>query len=168
MKVRSDILIEDPRWAGALDVRSLADRAITAVLCALEPDAIRTGEVSLLFSDDARISKLKGAWLGANVPTNVLSFPAADKDQLQGEGDGERFLGDIVFSFDTIRAEAQDEGKTLEAHLAHMVVHGFLHLVGFDHIDDDEAVVMEGLESRIMVALGMPDPWLIDERGDGA
>jgi len=165
MSVRSDIAIEDPRWSGALDVHALSDRVIYAALSALESDVGEAAEVSLLFSDDARISVLKGAWLGKNVPTNVLSFPAAESGQPHGEG--ERFLGDIIFSFDTISREAEAEGKTLEAHLSHMIAHGFLHLMGFDHIEDEEAAEMEGLESRIMVALGMPDPWA-DERGDGA
>jgi len=167
MRVRSDILIEDQRWVATLDLQLLVDRVIAAALSALDTDNGESAEVSLLFADDARISLLKGAWLGKNSPTNVLSFPAADVGQPPCEGN--RFLGDMIFSFDTIRREAEDEGKPFEAHLAHMIAHGFLHLMGYDHIDDEEANVMEALESRALLTLGMPDPWLTCvHRGDEA
>lgn len=167
MRVRSDILIEDQRWVATLDLQFLVDRVIAAALSVLDADNGESAEVSLLFADDARISLLKGAWLGNNAPTNVLSFPAADVGQPPCEGN--RFLGDMIFSFDTIRREAEDEGKSFEAHLAHMIAHGFLHLMGYDHIDDEEANVMEALESRALLTLGMPDPWLTYvHRGDEA
>lgn len=166
MRVRSDILIEDPRWVATVDLQPLVNSVIDATLGALNAEKGGPAEVSLLFADDARISVVKGAWLGKNAPTNVLSFPSAEGGQQSGS---ERtLLGDMILSFDTICREAQDEGKSFEAHLAHMIAHGFLHLMGYDHINDEEADVMEALESQVLIALGMPDPWSTDDRGDEA
>jgi probable rRNA maturation factor len=167
MRVQSDILVEDPRWTATLDLQLLVDRVIDAALSAIDAANGEPAEISLLFADDARISLLKGAWLGKNAPTNVLSFPAAEGGRSSAAD--QRFLGDMILSFDTIRRESEAEGKPFEAHLAHMIAHGFLHLMGYDHIDDEEANVMEAMESRVLLTLGMPDPWLTYvDRGDEA
>jgi probable rRNA maturation factor len=107
--------------------------------------------VSLLLGDDLTIAKLNREWRGREGPTNVLSFPAA---QVQ-----KGFLGDIALAAETIAEEAQFQGKSFEAHAAHVVVHGFLHLLGYDHQNDSEAEDMEGRERVILATLGIADPY---------
>lgn len=161
--MRPDIAVDDPRWTKDLDVEALATQVLARAALEAATDVEWPAEVSLLFADDRRIADLKSAWLGKDEPTNVLSFPAADP----GLGDTP-FLGDIIVSYDTIAREARAEGKTLEAHLSHMILHGFLHLLGYDHIDDEEAQKMEALESRVLMALGIADPWgALVGHGDG-
>lgn len=111
-------------------------------------------EVSLLLTDDAHQRDLNSQWRGIDSPTNVLSFP--DGSPLP---DGGRLLGDVVLALDTCRREAREQGKSLADHTAHMVVHGVLHLLGFDHEEAEEAAVMESLEVRLLAAMGIADPY---------
>ena len=153
-----DIRIDSPRWDGqALAVQTVRD-AITAAAAAL---AMANGEVSVVLTDDAAIKKLNNDWRGIDQPTNVLSFPASKTKA----GGSARMLGDIVIAYETLAQECNDEDRIFLHHLAHLTVHGFLHLIGYDHQNDADADAMEGLESKIMNTLKMPDPYLARDLG---
>ena len=133
----------------------MVDRALAACLAAGLPAMAAEPEVSLVFADDARIRALNRQYRGKDRPTNVLSFPAAPLDS----GRLGPPLGDIVMARETIAAEAAAEGLNFTDHLTHLIIHGFLHLVGYDHETDDEAAVMEQLETAILGRLGIADPY---------
>ena len=149
-----DVKVEAGAWPSAAKLKTLARRAIAA---ALPPLAVRLApgsEVSLLFTDDAHIRLLNRQYRSKDKPTNVLSFP--------GPSDGRVFgplVGDLVFAQETIAREAEIEATPFEDHLNHLVVHGFLHLLGYDHEAEREAVLMEGLETSILAGLGIADPY---------
>jgi probable rRNA maturation factor len=115
-------------------------------------------EVSLLFCDDARIKELNRQFRGQDKPTNVLSFPGPDPLE------SAHFLGDIAIAYETVAREAEEQGKSLEHHCRHMIVHGFLHLLGHDHEDDEEAEFMEATEIHILARLGVENPYRGEER----
>ncbi|MDX8347955.1 rRNA maturation RNase YbeY [Cognatiyoonia sp. IB215446] len=157
-----DIVIEDPRWA---DIAALAERATDAALerLGLEPSAF---EISLLACDDARIAVLNEDFRGKATATNVLSWPSAERAAaMDGEMplppspgvDAE--LGDIAIAFETCHREATEAGKPFADHTLHLLVHGTLHLLGFDHVRDRDATLMEGLETEILGKLGLSDPY---------
>lgn len=162
-----DTLTELPAWA-ELGLENLAEQAAQAVFLHLgmEPSAY---EISLLGCDDARIATLNADFRGKPAPTNVLSWPSeergADKPGAQPvlpdpSSDGEPVeLGDIAIAFGVCRKEAAVAGVPLATHVSHLLVHGVLHLLGFDHIDDADAALMEGLESEILKTMGLPDPY---------
>lgn len=130
---------------------------------ALEAAAARAGAggcstVALVFADDAAVRVLNATWRSKDAPTNVLSFPAADTNIFSEE----RHLGDVVLAAETVAAEAEAQGKSLRDHVIHLVLHGFLHLRGYDHGDDAAAEAMEGLEREALSAVGIADPY-----GDG-
>jgi probable rRNA maturation factor len=102
------------------------------------------------------MATINGQWRDKPVPTNVLSFPGGNV--CVGEPSG-RMIGDLVFAWETVAREADEQGKTFENHFIHLVVHGFLHLFGYDHLEDEEAEVMENLETRILSRLGIADPY---------
>jgi probable rRNA maturation factor len=114
------------------------------------------GELAILLTDDSAIRALNRDWRGKDEPTNVLSFPA---QEACADGRAPRMLGDIVIAYETAAREAEVEGKPLVHHLAHLAVHGFLHLVGYDHEASEEADAMERLEVAILARLGVPDPY---------
>ncbi|HBS50302.1 MAG TPA: rRNA maturation RNase YbeY [Rhodobacteraceae bacterium] len=166
-----DIIIEDDRWS-AVPLERLADAAGRAVLARLGLDP-ETCTASLLACDDARIAALNTEFRGKPAPTNVLSWPAADlaPDRPGGapippapDFTGEIELGDIALAWDTCAREAAEAGKPLDDHLTHLIVHGLLHLLGYDHESDPDATLMEGLETEIRGKLGVPDPYRV---GDG-
>jgi probable rRNA maturation factor len=143
-----EVEIEDPAWAAALpEAKPLA---VQAGAKALEL-AIAAGDIAVLLTDDAAVKDLNARFRGKDTATNVLSFPA-------GEGAGEH-LGDICLAFGVCQGEAQAQGKSLSAHLQHLVAHGVLHLVGYDHDVEADAEIMEALERRILAALGVADPY---------
>lgn len=113
-------------------------------------------ELSLVFTNDAAIREINAEWRDKDKATNVLSFPAYP---LEPGGMPGPMLGDIVIAHETVAREALDLEKSFEDHLTHLLVHGFLHLFGYDHIETDEAEEMEGLETRILAALGLSDPY---------
>ena len=118
--------------------------------------------VSLLFTSDAEVHALNREWRGRDKPTNVLSFPMLERDELAAlAADGPpAMLGDIALAYETCAREAAEKGVTLEAHAAHLIVHGLLHLAGHDHVtSDDQAEAMEALETAILAKLGIADPY---------
>jgi probable rRNA maturation factor len=152
-----DILIESGAWQTLPEAENVARRAISFAAASTDETRRRNAELSVLFCDDATIAVLNGQWRGQEKPTNVLSFPALP---LPGASpDGNAPLGDIAIAYETLVREAAESGKTASAHLAHLVVHGFLHLVGYDHQIDDEAERMERLERDILARIGVADPY---------
>lgn len=126
----------------------------TWITAALKSQKLDEAEVSLYIVDEAESQELNSQYRGKDKPTNVLSFPADIPEEV-----GVPLLGDLVVCAPVVEREAQEQGKTLQAHWAHMLVHGSLHLLGFDHIDDDEAETMEALETEIITGLGFPAPY---------
>ncbi|RYY76081.1 MAG: rRNA maturation RNase YbeY [Gammaproteobacteria bacterium] len=124
------------------------------IATALHSDELNQAEVSVYIVDEAESQELNSQYRGKNKPTNVLSFPADIPDEV-----GVPLLGDLVVCAPVIEREAKEQGKSLEAHWAHMLVHGTLHLLGYDHINDDEADVMEALETRLITQLHFPAPY---------
>ena len=154
-----DLRIESTLWHG----QPLAEKTVrNSVLAAAAALSTAGGEVSIVLTDDSAIRSLNRDWRGIDKPTNVLSFPASGPDT----GDGARLLGDIVIAFETLERECADETHDFLHHLAHLAVHGFLHLNGYDHQTDAQAEAMEGLESRIMTRLNMPDPYRAHDLGN--
>ena len=144
-----DVIIEDERWAIELGDAERLARACARAAAAIEPRA--DGGAALLFSDDETLRDLNRRFRGKDKPTNVLSFPS-------GAPAG-AFLGDIAIAFETCRAEAAEQGIAFRDHAAHLIVHGLLHLVGYDHEEDEAANVMERLETQILATLGVLDPY---------
>ena len=162
-----DCVIEDERWASH-GLEPLALRAVQATLAELAlPEAGFT--VALMGCDDARIGKLNAAFRKKDLPTNVLSWPYDDltAEEVGGTPDSPKpgdaanpcSLGDIAVAFDTCAREAAEAGKTMEDHVCHLIVHGLLHCLGYDHIRDGDAALMEGCEVRILATLGISDPY---------
>ncbi|HMQ93416.1 MAG TPA: rRNA maturation RNase YbeY [Amaricoccus sp.] len=157
-----DLVLEDPRW-GEVGLEAVAERAARAALAETGRDPARH-EVSLLACDDGRIAGLNEAFRGAAKPTNVLSWPAFE-GAVPLPMAGERvFLGDMALAFETCAREARAAGIPLADHAAHLVVHGLLHLLGHDHIDDTEAEAMEAIETKTLASLGIADPYSSQER----
>jgi probable rRNA maturation factor len=134
---------------------ALSGKVVDAAVDAIAPRLAAGSELSLVFTDDAHIRRLNRRFRKKDSPTNVLSFPAPSAA-------GERFgpiLGDVVLARETVFREAAAEGLTIEAHVAHLVLHGFLHILGYDHADEAEATAMERLETAILGGLGIADPY---------
>lgn len=141
-----DVTMGSPLWQGR---QALLMRALSA---AAAQEGVE-GSVSLLLGDDAAIASLNAQFRGKEGPTNVLSFPAAAPPGAPG------FLGDIALAAETIVREAENQGKRVEHHAAHLAVHGFLHLLGYDHLEPSEAEEMEARERVILASLGIDDPY---------
>lgn len=154
----ADILIAAPCWQNVQDAEAVVRRAIAAAanMVALPEGA---SEVAIMLTDDDSVRTLNREWRGLDKPTNVLSFPAAWQDDDGPETGAPRMLGDIAIAYQTTLREAESEGKPFANHLSHLAVHGFLHLLGYDHMTDDEAAIMEGLERDILARIGIPDPY---------
>ena len=151
MSVTIDIAVEAESWHRILGAELIAHRAAQA---ALDDAKVTDGEVSILLADDAKVRELNRNYRHKDQPTNVLSFPSEDKTE-----SGARFFGDIALAFETVSREASDEGKRPDAHLSHLVVHGVLHLLGFDHDNERDAEAMEARETKIVTHLGFADPY---------
>ena len=149
----TDVEVEDPAWSVALpDAEALVRAAADATLAS--EGAVGEG-VSLLLTDDPAMADLNRRFRQQDKPTNVLSFPAPQNP--------ERFLGDVALAYGVCAREAQEQGKPLAHHLQHLVAHGVLHLLGYDHETDDQADEMEGLERAVLAGLGIPDPYAAGE-----
>lgn len=165
--LRIEVEVEAPAWDEAgLAWDQLAAEAVNAAVRATPyatldqwPDV--AVEVSLRFVDDETIRELNRDYRGKDSATNVLSFPMAEPEELEDPKFlGKEFLlGDIVIAHETTRTEAQAQDKLLAAHVTHLIVHGTLHLLGYDHETDEEAEAMESLERSILASLGVPDPY---------
>ena len=152
-----EIRVEADDWAGAgmPDLEGLAARAASATLGIVTMEMVADSEVSMLFCDDATIRDLNNRFRGKDKATNVLSFPG---DEVS-DGPVGPLIGDIALAFETIRRESSELGIPLNDHLTHLIVHGLLHLFGYDHVFDQDAAVMEPLETRILATLGIADPY---------
>jgi probable rRNA maturation factor len=145
-----DIVVESPLWRNEPDVAAAIRRAIGE---AAEMTDAPARPLAVMLCDDAAMRELNGRWRGRPEPTNVLSFPAAGRTET---------LGDLAIAYETAAREAKAQGKPFADHLAHLAVHGFLHLLGYDHQSDAEAVTMERLEVAILARLGVADPYAKD------
>jgi probable rRNA maturation factor len=142
-----EAIIEDARWLErAPGIETLAERCRRA---AAERAPPLSGDVAVLFADDAAVRELNRRYRGKNAPTNVLSFPSGESG----------FLGDVALAFETCAREAEESRKPFADHAAHLLVHGLLHLAGYDHETDAEAEKMEALEAEVLDALGVSDPY---------
>ena len=149
-----DIMRGPGDWGRVAGLDALAARAVETAVAGVRGAPQQPVEVSLLLSDDAGVRELNRTWRGLDKPTNVLSFPGAGPSP-----DGSEHLGDIALAFETIEREAEAEGKTLADHVAHLIVHGALHLLGHDHETDAEAEAMEAIEIEALARLGVADPY---------
>lgn len=144
--------MDDPRWEAALaDIQGLCGR----VLAATAATTGMTGGIDLLFTDDAEMRRLNLQWRNLDKPTDVLSFAGEGSDL----PDGARHMGDVALGFETAMRDAARLQRPFEAHVSHLLVHGFLHLLGYDHIEPGDAARMEPLEAAILADLGWPDPY---------
>jgi len=153
----TEIIIAAECWTGAPDADAVIRRAVTEAAAAVEVDA--ETELAVMLTDDAGIRTLNKNWRGIDKATNVLSFPALQPERPRADGDPPQMLGDIAIAYETTRRESEEESKPFDHHLSHLVVHGFLHLMGYDHETDDEAEIMENLERDILARLQISDPY---------
>ena len=140
------VIVEDPRWRDDPSVLPLVRRAARLALQGEAPPAL-----TILLTNDAKLRALNASFRGYDKPTNVLSFPSASSD--------EPYLGDVALGRGVVAREARAQGKTFAAHVAHLVIHGILHLTGHDHEKPKDARVMEALETSLLAKLGIADPY---------
>jgi probable rRNA maturation factor len=162
-----ETMVEDARWE-AFGLAPLAERAARAALSGAGLPA-EGFSISLMGCDDARIAALNADFRGKPQPTNVLSWPSDERGAEfagevpeppePGDPDDPESLGDIAISWETCAREAEVQGKPMADHVTHLIVHGVLHLLGYDHIEEEDAAVMEGLEVRVLASLGVSDPY---------
>ncbi len=162
-KIEADVSIPEPQWSESfLDVEAITQRAMTlTVQHANLPKRIdmRDLEASVVLANDDLIHVLNREYRGMDKPTNVLSFATLDSDDPVPD-EGPFPLGDIILSYQTIDREASEQGKFFKDHFTHMIVHGTLHLLGYDHQTEDEANIMETLEIRILQKMNIQNPYL--------
>ena len=157
-------------WGAGEDWEALTRRAVTAALrVTMQAELLDQPvmiEVSVRFADDDEVKALNAAYRGKDAPTNVLSFPMVQRDLLDGlanTDDGEVLLGDVILAHGVCAREAEEKGVAVATHATHLIVHGTLHLLGFDHIDEAEAEAMEELERTALASLGIADPYVVEE-----
>jgi probable rRNA maturation factor len=150
--------LESDSWGDEQRLVALSRRIFDVAAKELELKGSKSVEISLLFADDARVQPLNRYWRAMDKPTNVLSFPSAI---LQPGVALPPVLGDIVLAYETIEREAEEEDKPFDNHVSHLLLHGFLHLLGYDHQIEAEAARMEAIETRILGLLAIPDPYAV-------
>jgi probable rRNA maturation factor len=166
--IKLEVIVRSALWKKRRTAQSVVKKA---VLAAAKAASTAPAELAIVLSNDSTIRALNRDWRGKNAPTNVLSFPAAPG--LSARKTGPRrgsskprvpspYIGDIVIAYQTTAREAVAEGKRFDHHLAHLAVHGFLHLLGYDHENDRDAEKMERLERRILARLAIPEPYAPD------
>lgn len=153
--VAVDIVIEADGWPPEADLASLAEAAIDALLATVPTDLEAPAEVAVVFTDDDHMRVLNRRYRGRDAATDVLSFPGAR----HASGRFGPLLGDIVLAHQTVSRDAAADGLAIADHITHLIVHGFLHLIGYDHQTAADATVMEGLEAAILARLGVADPF---------
>ncbi|MGI9400091.1 MAG: rRNA maturation RNase YbeY [Rhizobiaceae bacterium] len=151
-----DINVDCDGWPDERILFSLTGNALNAAISTASLKFVQGSELSLLLTDDAGIRQLNKTWRNIDKPTNVLSFPGRD---LEPDDTAGPMLGDIILAAETVKREAELENKPLKHHFSHLIIHGFFHLFGYDHENDEEAAVMETLESRALAKLGIGDPY---------
>lgn len=151
MSVTIEITMESAVWEKLPGAKAAVRRAVEA---ALRDGHVNDGDIGIVLADDDRIQALNKSFRGTDKATNVLAFPAP-----KHSGNGPNPIGDLVIAYETLAREAECYGKTAEHHLMHLAVHGTLHLLGFDHIDEAQAEAMEARERAILAGLGIPDPY---------
>ena len=163
--IETEVLVETG-WPDNIDWSALGRAAVNAAIANTPHAGLIasdvTAEVSIKFTSDDEVQALNRAYRGKDKPTNVLSFPMIAADlivALSNTDDGEVLLGDIVLAYGTCEREAAEREITTEAHATHLIVHGTLHLLGYDHVDDAKANAMEALEQCVMAALGLHNPY---------
>ncbi len=163
--IETEVLVETG-WPGGCDWSALGSAAVRCAIANTPHAGLIasdvTAEVSIKFTSDDEVQALNRAYRGKDKPTNVLSFPMIAADlivAISNTDDGEVLLGDIVLAYGVCSAEAEVREITVEAHATHLIVHGTLHLLGYDHVDDAEANAMEALEQCVMAALGLHNPY---------
>jgi len=161
----TEVLVVAECWQTEPGAEAVIHRAVAAAAEMVDA-GIGEAELAIMLTDDAGIRTLNSNWRGIDKPTNVLSFPALPPTDPAGPYDAPRMLGDIAIAYETTRKEADDEQKPFDHHLSHLAVHGFLHLIGYDHESDGDAETMETLEQEILAQLGIPDPYADRERMD--
>lgn len=147
----ADTRIADARWQSLGDVNALAARVLAHAAAYMKSG----GEVAVLLTDDAEMHALNKQWRGIDKATDVLSFPSGDPE-IPGQP---QYLGDIAIGYEISLRDAEAMGRPFDGHISHLLIHGFLHLLGYDHIAADDAKVMEPLETQILAGLGWPDPY---------
>lgn len=150
-----DVVTESEDWAAHAGLETRIEAAAAAALAAAGVPTLPDGEIAVLLTDDEGVAILNGRWRGKPVPTNVLSWPAVAPKLLSLSP----MIGDIALAYETCAREAGEEGKPFTDHLTHLVVHGTLHLLGFDHETEAEAEAMEALERRVLAGFGVADPY---------
>jgi probable rRNA maturation factor len=148
--LRIEVLVRSTRWKRHPDAARIVRRSVAAAGAAA---STREAGLAIVLTDDSAIRALNRQWRGRDAPTNVLSFPAAPSREKPPH------LGDIIIAYQTVAREARAEGKPFGHHLAHLAVHGFLHLLGYDHHNDRAARKMEGRETEILAGMRVPDPY---------
>jgi len=156
-----DVAVSREAGGWAEDAEWLAERAALAALAATWPDDEGPAELSVVLADDALVRQLNRDYRGKDKPTNVLSFALTEAEEPEAE-DAPTLLGDVVLAWETVAREAAEQGKPVSDHLSHRVVHGVLHLLGYDHEVDEDAEEMEGLEIEVLKTLGIADPYAQD------
>ncbi len=152
------------REAGAWPdgAEALAERVAYATLAASYPPDDGPAELSVVLADDALVQQLNRDYRGKDKPTNVLSFALTEAEEPELEEGAPVLLGDVILAYETVQREAAEQNKNPDDHLTHLVVHGVLHLLGYDHETDDEAEEMEALETRLLATLGIADPYAVN------
>lgn len=160
------ILSEDSGWPLDIDWDALAGRAVRAAFAQTPHDGLTRRivaiEISIKLTVDAEVQILNRDYRHKDAPTNVLSFPMVPVDLLEtltNSDDGEVLLGDIILAYETCAREAEEKGISVADHATHLIVHGTLHLLGYDHMVDEEAEAMESMETLALATLGLPDPY---------
>jgi probable rRNA maturation factor len=161
----TEVLVVADCWLNEPDVEAVIQRAIAVAAEMVDADTSEA-ELAVMLTDDGGIRTLNKNWRGLDKPTNVLSFPALQLTTERSSQDAPRMLGDIAIAYETTRREADDEQKRFDHHLSHLAIHGFLHLIGYDHEKDQDAETMETLEREILAQLDIPDPYAERERMD--
>jgi probable rRNA maturation factor len=159
-ELKIDVLVDSEHWKNADAAKVLIRRALKQAATTL---STKTAELAIVLTDDAAMRRLNRNWRGVDAPTNVLSFATKNSGDRVDEQLGTQLvgnhLGDIVLAYETVKREAHREGKPFDHHLVHLVVHGFLHLLGYDHANDAQARRMETIERAILRDLAVPDPY---------